>query len=298
MSDQKRSGWLPGWVLLGVLAATPLANADQNQGKVAGAADANGMAQVATPRDPATPAQDAGQIPVTAPGSPGQAGAPDVRVSQPTDEMIGDSLSAHQRYQAALAAYVKIQDPSAAVWNKMGIAYQMMFNLKDASRCYANSLKKDPKNPQVLNNVATVYDSQKDYGTAEHYYRKALRIEPKSALILRNLGSNYMSQRKFSRGAMCFQQAMAIDPSVFDPNSGIIVQNPSTAKERGAMHYYMARSCVTAGQQGCAILNLRLALNEGFTNPKKVAADSAFASLRPLPAFQQLIAAQGTQSSQ
>ena len=172
------------------------------------------MAQVATPRDPATPAQDAGQIPVTAPGSPGQAGAPDVRVSQPTDEMIGDSLSAHQRYQAALAAYVKIQDPSAAVWNKMGIAYQMMFNLKDASRCYANSLKKDPKNPQVLNNVATVYDSQKDYGTAEHYYRKALRIEPKSALILRNLGSNYMSQRKFSRGAMCFQQAMAIDPSV------------------------------------------------------------------------------------
>ena len=211
--------------------------------------------------------------------------------------MIGDSLSARQRYQAAIAAYAKIQDPSAVVWNKMGIAYQMMFNLKEASRCYANSIKKDPKNPQVLNNIATVYDSQKEYSSAEHYYRKALRIDPKSALILRNLGSNYMSQRKFSRGSMCFQQAMAIDPTVFEPHSGVSVENPSTVAERGAMHYYMARSCVTAGQQDCALLNLRLALNEGFTNPKKVAADSAFASLRPLPAFQQLIAAQGSQQS-
>jgi Tfp pilus assembly protein PilF len=215
-------------------------------------------------------------------------------VAQPTDEMIGDSLSARQRYQAAIAAYAKIQDPSAAVWNKMGIAYQMMFNLKDASRCYADSLKKDPKNSQVLNNIATVYDSQKQYSTAEHYYRKALRIDPKAAIILRNLGSNYMSQRKFSRGSMCFQQAMAIDPTVFQPHAGVSVENPSTAQERGAMHYYMARSCVTAGQQDCAITNLRLALNEGFTNPKKVAEDSAFASLRPLPAFQQLIAAQSS----
>jgi hypothetical protein len=96
---------------------------------------------------------------------------------------------------------------------------------------------------------------------------------------------------------MCFQQAMAIDPTVFQPHSGVSVENPSTKQERGAMHYYMARSCVSAGQQDCALLNLRLALNEGFTNPKKVAADSAFASLRPLPAFQQLIAAQSSQQS-
>ena len=150
----------------------------------------------------------------------------------------------------------------------MGIAYQMMFNLKDASRCYANSIKKDPKNAQVLNNIATVYDSQKQYSTAEHYYRKAIRIDPKSAIILRNLGSNYMSQRKFSRGSMCFQQAMAIDPDVFQPHSGVSVENPSSVQERGAMHYYMARSCVSAGQQDCAIVNLRLALNEGFTNPR------------------------------
>jgi len=91
------------------------------------------------------------------------------------------------------------------------------------------------------------------------------------------------------------QQAMAIDPTVFDAHSGVSVDNPSSVQDRGAMHYYMARSCVSAGMQECAIQNLRLALNEGFTNPKKIAADSSFASLRPLPAFQQLIAAQSSQ---
>ena len=43
---------------------------------------------------------------------------------------------AHHRYQAAIEAYKQAPQNSAAVWNKMGIAYQMMFNLPDATRCY------------------------------------------------------------------------------------------------------------------------------------------------------------------
>jgi hypothetical protein len=38
-----------------------------------------------------------------------------------------------------------------------------------------------------------------------------------------------------------------------------------------------------------------MALNEGFTNPRKIVADSEFASLRGMPAFDQLLAAQRTQ---
>jgi hypothetical protein len=45
----------------------------------------------------------------------------------------------------------------------------------------------------------------------------------------------------------------------------------------------------------CAIDYLRMALNEGFTNPKKIEADSEFASLRGIPAFDQLLAAQRQQ---
>ncbi len=174
----------------------------------------------------------------------------------------------------------------------MGIAYQMMFNLKDATRCYNSSLKLDPRNATVLNNLATVYDSLKDYGAAERYYRKALKVDPHSALILRNLGSNQLSQHKYKKGWAAYQSALAIDPQIFQSHAGASVENPASTQDRGAMHYYMARGCVSAGNPECAIQNLRLALNEGYTNARKIAVDNSFASLRELPAFQQLIAAQ------
>ena len=210
----------------------------------------------------------------------------------PTAEQLGDSLTARQHYQAAIAAYSKAPEMNAPIWNKMGIDYQMMFNSKDATRCYKQSLQLDPRNSQVLNNLATVYASQKEYGQAERLYRKALKIDPKSALVLRNLGSNQLAQHKFKKGWADYQAALAIDPQIFDSNTGASIQNPTNVQERGALHYYMAKSCVSAGQRECAIDNLRMALNEGYTNAKKISEDNSFVSLRDLPAFQQLIAAQ------
>ena len=199
---------------------------------------------------------------------------------------------AHRRYQAAIEAYKQDSETSAVEWNKMGIAYQMMFNPKDAIRCYTASLKLDPRNATVLNNLATVYDSLKQYGTAERYYRKAIKIDPHSALVFRNLGSNQLAQHKSKKGWEAYQAALKINPQIFETRSGASVQNPASAQERGAMHYYMAKGCVSAGNPACAIQNLRLALNEGYTNPKRIADDGSFASLRELPDFQQLIAAQ------
>jgi len=209
----------------------------------------------------------------------------------PTQEELGDSFALHQRYQAAIAAYSKAK-PTATVWNKMGIAYQMMFNLTDATRCYKESLKIDSRNSQVLNNLATVYDSLKSFATAERLYRKSLKIQSQSALVLKNLGTNLMAQRKYNRGWEVYKQALAIDPQIFEDLNFPRVQNPASVQERGAMNYYMALGCVRAGQIDCALQYLRMALNEGFTNPKKVATDVAFASLRENPDFKQLLASQ------
>lgn len=241
--------------------------------------------------------QPPAQAPAAGPGSTASPPSGPVKVIPPippTPEELGDSLTVHQHYQAAIAAYAKAEH-SATTWNKMGIAYQMMFNLKDATRCYNESLKLDPHNSQVLNNLATVYDSQKQYGIGERYYRKALKYDPHSALILRNLGSNLMAQHKYKKGSDSYRAALAINPHIFDERSGASVQNPTSVQERGALHYYMAKGCVSAGNPQCAIENLRLALNEGFTNAKKIASDTNFATLRDLPAFQQLIATQSAQ---
>jgi len=57
----------------------------------------------------------------------------------------------------------------------------------------------------------------------------------------------------------------------------------------------MARGCVRAGMNDCAIDHLRRALNEGFTDEKKIQEDSEFAGLRGDPAFDHLLLEQKQQ---
>ena len=234
------------------------------------------------------PAQEKGPAP-----APAAAATPSP--IQPTPEQLGDSLYARQRYQAAIEAYAKAPQKTADIWNKMGIAYQMMFNPRDATRCYRESLKLDPGNADVLNNLGTIYASLKEYGQADRMYRKALKLDPRSAITLKNLGTNLLAEHKYNKGWEAYQKALAIDPQIFTDHSSPTVDNPSDVQERGAMNYYMAAGCARAGYADCALHYLRMALDEGFTTRKKVQTDSQFASLRSNPAFQQLLAERSKQ---
>ena len=237
-----------------------------------------GHAQSPAPQPAGSPPHPAAQQTVT-PGPP---------KPQPTPEQLGDALMAHQRYQAAIEAYKKAPTNEPAVWNKLGIAYQLMFDLADAKQSYEKAHKLDPKNSNVLNNLGTVFDAMKQYRNAEKMYRKALKIDPHSALILKNLGTNLLAQHKYEKGWQQYQLAVKYDPNIFQDTSRPRVENPASVSDRGAMNYYMARGCVRAGMPERAIRYLRMALNEGYTNPKKIIADKEFASLHGLPAFEEL----------
>lgn len=241
-----------------------------------------------TPPDPNTVADAA---------PPGQTVSAAVPKPNPdaTPEQLADSLMAHQHYQAAIAQYKKAPQNLAEVWNKMGVAYQMMFNLEDAVRCYETALKLEPKNAVVMNNLGTVYVSLKQFSKAEKTYRKALKLNPKSALVHKNLGTALLAEHKYKKGWEEYQNALADDPDIFKNTNSVRVENPASVQERGAMNYYMAKGCVRAGQAERAIEYLRMAINEGFTTPKKIAADQEFLALRGLPAFEQMIAAQRAQ---
>ncbi|MGH9343172.1 MAG: tetratricopeptide repeat protein [Terriglobia bacterium] len=229
-----------------------------------------------------------------APAAPAQKVVPAPAIDA-TPEQIGDALLARQHYQQAIAEYNQVPRKSAGVWNKIGIAYQQMFDERDAMRCYKQSLRLNPRDAQVVNNLGTVYDSLKDYRKAQHYYRKSLKLNPDSALVAKNLGTSLLARRKYAQGWDMYEQALALNPHVFDEQGASIVENPATIAERGAMNYYMAKGCVQAGLTDRAISYLRLALSEGFTNPKKIAEDSSFARLRGIPAFQQLMVEQRSQ---
>jgi tetratricopeptide (TPR) repeat protein len=230
------------------------------------------------------------------PVNPSQATPAAATVTNPnaTPEQIADSLMAHQRYQAAIEQYKKAPR-SAEVLNKTGVAYQLMFNLDDAARCYEQALKLDPKNAIVINNLGTVYVTQKQYSRAEKAYRKALKLDPRSALVHKNLGTALLAQHKYGKGWKEYQSALENDPDVFKNTSAVRVENPASVQDRGAMNFYMAKGCVRAGQTERAIEYLRMAINEGFTTPKKIADDAEFAGLRGVAAFEEMLAAQQAQ---
>ncbi len=214
---------------------------------------------------------------------------------QATPIEAGDALMVHQRYQEAIESYKRAPRDSAEVWNKMGVAYQLMFNTDEAVRCYQAALRFDSKNPVVLNNIGTIYTTQKRYGTAERMFRKALKHDPTSAVVHKNLGTALLAEHKYAKGWQSYQEALRIEPTIFQRGSNARIENPATIQERGAMNFYMAKGCARAGMNDQAIEYLRMALNEGFTSPKKIIADSEFAGLLTVPAFQQLLASQRIQ---
>jgi tetratricopeptide (TPR) repeat protein len=276
MKDHDQRGVRPLVVTALLLAAAVSISAQTAEPKSGPAAETNQAAASPSP---------------TATVSPGQAAprAPTAPNPNATPEQIADSLMAHQRYQAAIEQYKKAPR-SADVLNKMGVAYQLLFNLDDAARCYEQSLKLDPKNSIAINNLGTVYVSQKQYSRAEKAYRKALKLEPKSALVHKNLGTALLAQHKYEKGWKEYQNALTDDPDVFKNNTAVRVENPASVQDRGAMNFYMAKGCVRAGQAERAIEYLRMAINEGFTTPKKVAADEEFAGLRGIPAYEEMLA--------
>ncbi|MGH9519152.1 MAG: tetratricopeptide repeat protein [Terriglobales bacterium] len=216
----------------------------------------------------------------------------------PTPEELADSLMAHKRYQEAITSYKKAiasthdRERLATLWNKLGIAYQMMFSLDQATDCYRKSLHFGPHNADVLNNLGTVYDAQKDYRGARGMYKKAIKLNPHVALYYKNLGTNLLAVHNYKQGWKAYQAAFAIDPQIFGRDSRPRVENPASLAQRGAMNYYMARGCVQAHMPQRAIEYLRRAIDEGFISPGKVAKDGNFASLRDFPAFKNLLAEQ------
>jgi Flp pilus assembly protein TadD len=210
----------------------------------------------------------------------------------------GDTLMSHQRYQAAIEVYKKAPQDSAAVWNKMGIAYQLLYNNADALRCYQMAHHLEPKNASVVNNLGSIAMSAKRLNDAEKEYRKALKLDPTSPLFHKNLGTAYLSDHKYTKGWEEYRAALAIDSTVFSRAAGVRIENPTSTQDRGAMNYYMARGCMLTGAKQQAIEFLRMALNEGFTNPKKVFDDDQFAALHDMPAFQMMIMEQTQTQSQ
>jgi tetratricopeptide (TPR) repeat protein len=205
-----------------------------------------------------------------------------------TPEVQGDVLMAHQHYVAALEAYRQAPMESAVIWNKMGIANHHMFNLREAQRDYEKALKLQPGYPEALNNLGAVFYGLKDYREAEHCYRKAIKLSPKSAMFYSNLGTAYLAQGKYKKGAEAYRTALALDPNVFESDPTTKIEENGPTREMAALNYLLAKTYAEAGRKNEALLYLCKALDEGFSDRKKILEDKEFAALHDMPEFQRI----------
>lgn len=208
---------------------------------------------------------------------------------QLTPEELGDLHEVRGRYRAAVAAYAKVEQPSAAVWNKMGIAYQMFFAWEDALRCYKQAHRLAPRDSRILNNLATVYEAQRRFPEAEDSFRRALKLNPRDPIVLKNLGTNQLMQHKHTEGAKAYRDALALDLHIFEPREGPRMDDPAPPNERGTANYFTAQSCARVGLNDCALTHLRKAINEGAATRQRIAEDHAFDALRETPMLQKLL---------
>ncbi len=212
---------------------------------------------------------------------------------QLTPEQHGDILMARKEYRQAIDVYREGPSTSAILHNKAGIAFHQLQDLAAARKEYEAAIKLDHRYSEAVNNLGTTYYSQKNYRRAIRLYKQAIKIAPESASIYSNLGTAYFARKDYKDATLNYKRALELDPEVFERHShfGSLLQERSYT-ERAKFHYFMAKSYAQAGQQERALLYIRKALEEGFTERRKFMEDAEFASLRSLPEFQQLIASE------
>jgi tetratricopeptide (TPR) repeat protein len=175
--------------------------------------------------------------------------------------------------------------------NKTGIAYHQMVQLNLAEKYYRLALRVDPQYAEAVNNLGTIYYAKKSYRRALNQYKKSLRLNAQSASVWSNLGTCYFARKDYERAAEALRKALMLDPEVFETRNtqGVLLQDRSV-EEHAKFHYYLAQTYAKEGMNDRALQYIRKALEEGYKEKKKMQADPAFAAMRDLPEFKELMA--------
>jgi tetratricopeptide (TPR) repeat protein len=208
-------------------------------------------------------------------------------------EERGDLLMNRHAYVAAAGAYNEAPK-SAAVWNKMGIAWHHMRAIREARKDYEKALALDPNYPDAINNLAATYFGDGDFKKAIGLYERALKLSPNAAVVLANLGTADFALGRTKQGAEAYRAAFAADADVFNTSTHPTVDGGTQTRERARLDYCLAELYAGKRDVDRAVDYLNKAFSEGYADRKRVQQDEAFAGLRENPEFAQFLAVAGT----
>jgi tetratricopeptide (TPR) repeat protein len=222
---------------------------------------------------------------------------------QLSGEEMGDLYMARKQYREAMEQYRSLseQNPRNAVYlNKLGIALHQQTVLGAALKYYERAVKANPKYADAENNIGTIWYQRKKYSKAIRAYQKAIKMRDDMPVLYSNLGYAYFSQGKYDASIAAFRTALAKDPQFFERGSsrtGSVLQDRSVS-DRGHFYFMLAKSFAEAGNFERAILYLRKAKEEGYTQINDVKKDPAFAAVLTDPVVIDLLTPKPVESAQ
>ncbi len=221
-----------------------------------------------------------------------QALAPAASATPDELEKQGDLLRGQKRYLDSIDYYhaAIMKQPSAAAWNKVGMAYLFLQRYPDAKKAFDAAIKLDKTAPEAYNNRGFIEQVNKNPGKAIKDYHKALSLRPASSTFHFNIAAAYFAKHDYDRSAQEYREAYQLDPGIFErvSKTGIMAQACSP-EDRAAFAFMVAKMYAQSGDFDRSIEYLRKAMEEGYKGIQKVYSEPEFATLRTDKRFSDLM---------
>ena len=217
-------------------------------------------------------------------------------------ESRGDAFRSQKDLANALDAYnraVAKAPKNAVLWNKIGMTQLVLGasatglernqRYDDARRSFERAVKLKSDYAEAVNNLGVVYYQREDYKKAINQYRKAIAIRD-SASFHSNLGSVYFVQKKFDDAMREYLQALQLDSDVFERTSvNGLLGRVSTPVDRAKYAIMLAKLYARVGDVDHALIQIRTALENGYSEMEPLYKDEEFAAVRKDPRFAELM---------
>ena len=197
-----------------------------------------------------------------------------------------DSLRAQKAFADSLDYYREAikKKPSAALYNKAGIAELLLLRYDDAKKDFERSIKAEPSYAEAYNNLGVAYYSKHNLKKAIKYYSEAIKHRDESASFHSNLGTALFSRKEFDKASQQYTRALELDPDIFERQSrtGISMQL-SSPQDRAHYSYVVAKMFAARGDTEHCLLYLKKAMEEGYPVASKFNHEAEFEKVKKDP---------------
>ena len=200
----------------------------------------------------------------------------------------GDQAFHRKEYYVALLKYmegVRRNPNNENIYNRLGITYARLNFYDSANETLRHAIGLNPKFSYAWNNLGSVFFLQKKINKAEKHFKKAIQLNKQESSFYINLGNLYLEKKRPQEAIAEWRKALALDPQALNKNSAVnlTAEGRTSPMDRG---YLMARLYASQKNVGRAIENLKLAVENGFSDIDAINDQRDFDSIRHHPDFE------------